>query len=88
MSWLSDIVGAGLSFAAQQKAGEAYRKGFEDAKNGQGKDPNVIRLKTLNKRRPVATFREAEETLIEAYEEGYRDGIDRDRIDRINSRFL
>lgn len=83
MGWISELVGGGLSLVAREKAGEAYRKGFEDARRGNGKDPSVIKMKAILKRSRVAAFSEAEETIIEAYEEGYKDGIDRERLDKL-----
>ena len=78
---LADAAMAGISTA---KSGEFYQQGFEAAKSGSGKDRLIIKWKAeLRADRDPASVREAKETLIEAYEEGYRDGSERDRTDAI-----
>ena len=62
-------------------AGDHYRKGFEDARSGVGKDPDHVSRSSRRRRKPDVEMGKALDPWIEAYEQGYSDGLEREEME-------
>lgn len=82
MSKFLDVVGLVWRELNHTKAGDAYKVGFEDAVSGWGKSKFYIELKQRANtiKREDSEVLAAIRVLIDAHDEGYRDGLEEKRM--------
>ncbi|QRF67264.1 hypothetical protein [Ponticoccus alexandrii] len=81
MASIWDITSGLGKIAARKAAGDYYQQGFNDARAGKGKSPKHIENVSMRAAYPDTKNGQVYDILIDAYEQGYRDGIEREEME-------
>ncbi len=81
MAGFWDFTGRVTQLAVTAQAGDMYKQGFNDARAGTGKSQDVVKNKIRCEREKNLEWKRAYQILITSYEDGYRDGLEREQME-------